>query len=189
MGTTAVIEAIGGMVGQADSREGAAGRLAVIGPAEINRAYRLAGLILGNASDAEDATQEALLRAWRAAASLRSVDGFDAWFDRILLNVCRDRLRRRTRIRWIALDRDAQDGVASDPFCRVLEHDALLGALEALDRDERAIVVLHYWGDLPLDEVARRMGTPLGTVKSRLHRALEHLRRHETSARSGEAGR
>jgi RNA polymerase sigma factor (sigma-70 family) len=141
---------------------------------ELDRAWRLAGLILGDRQDAEDATQEALLRAWRALDTLRDPAGFQAWFDRILVNVCRDRLRRRARIRFLPLDEGGPGGTASiaDPFRVVLDRDETLRALAALDPDERLVVVLHYWADLPLADVAARTGWPLGTVKSRLHRAL-----------------
>ena len=57
--------------------------------AGLGRRYRLAGLLLGNAADAEDATQEAMLRAWRSAASLRDPAKVDSWLDGILVNVCR----------------------------------------------------------------------------------------------------
>ena len=81
------------------SRTAASDRLLGMSRAELDRAYRLAGLLLGDATEAEDATQEALLRAWRSIDSLRDPAGFGAWFDRILVNGCRDRLRRRRRIR------------------------------------------------------------------------------------------
>src|SRR3990170_4275351 len=76
-----------------------------VGRREIDRAYRLAGFILGDAREAEDATQDALARAWRQRRSLRSFEAAQAWFDRILVNVCRDRLRqRRPRVRWTEVD-------------------------------------------------------------------------------------
>jgi RNA polymerase sigma-70 factor, ECF subfamily len=138
---------------------------------ELDRAWRLAGLILGDRHDAEDATQEALIRAWSGLGSLRDPAGFQAWFDRILVNVCRDRLRRRARIRFLPLDEGGAAAVP-DPFRDVLDRDETLRALAVLDADERLVVVLHYWADLPLADVAARAGWPLGTVKSRLHRAL-----------------
>ncbi len=141
----------------------------------LDRAYRLAGLLLGRRADAEDAVQEALLRAWRGLGSLRDPAGFEPWFDRILVNVCRDRLRRAGRIRFIELDGEAHGGTVADPFRDVLERDAALRALAVLEPDERVVVVLHYWADLTLADVAVRTGWPIGTVKSRLHRALGRL--------------
>ncbi len=144
---------------------------------ELDRAYRLAGLLLGDRSDAEDATQEALLRAWTSLGSLRDPAGFQAWFDRILVNVCRDRLRRRSRIRFVTIEGAgvSADRPTADPFRDVLDRDEALRAIEVLDTDERVVVVLHYWGDLTLAAVADRTGWPVGTVKSRLHRALGKL--------------
>lgn len=142
---------------------------------ELDRAYRLAGLILGNSAEAEDAVGDALERAWRDLGRLRDTDRFQAWFDRILVNTCRDRLRRRGRIRFVELD--AQDSHrAPDAFRDVLDNDEAFRAMVALSSDEREIVVLHFWADLTLDAVAERLGQPVGTVKSRLHRALVRMR-------------
>jgi RNA polymerase sigma factor (sigma-70 family) len=147
--------------------------------AELDRAYRLAGLLLGDAAEAEDATQEALLRAGKSIGSLRDPAGFGAWFDRILVNGCRDRLRRRRRVRFVPLDGDAGTigRAAPDPFRSIHDRDEVLGAMAALDDDQRLVVVLHYWADLTLQDVAIRVGWPLGTVKTRLHKALERMRR------------
>jgi RNA polymerase sigma-70 factor (ECF subfamily) len=142
--------------------------------AGLDRGYRLAGLLLGSGPDAEDVVQDACVRAWQSAGSLRDRSAFTAWFDRILVNICRDRIRRRGRIGFIGIE--DQDMPGSDPFQAVLAHDALLRLIGCLDADERAVVVLHYWADLPLAEVASRLGWRLGTVKSRLHRALEKMR-------------
>jgi RNA polymerase sigma-70 factor, ECF subfamily len=148
----------------------------------MRRCYRLAGLILGNGADAEDAIGDALLRAWRQLPSLRDDDRFEAWFDRIVVNVCRDRLRRRRLVRFVPLP-DEPSIAPGDPFRAVIERDALLRAADGLGVDERTVLVLHYWADLTLDEVARRMGIPVGTVKTRLHRALQTV-----GARLGEPG-
>ena len=144
---------------------------------ELDRAYRLAGFLLGDARDAEDATQDALIRAWRSMGSLRDPAGFQPWFDRILVNVCRDRLRRRKRIRFIPLDGAVERTGAGDPFGAVLDRDDALARLRVLDPDERIVVVLHFWADLTLAGIAERLGWPIGTVKSRLHRALETMSR------------
>lgn len=150
---------------------------------ELDRAFRLACFLLGDAEEAEDATQEALIRAWRSIGSLRDPDGFRPWFDRILVNLSRDQLRRRRRIHFFSLDGTAEAAPARDPFAAILDRDEMLGRLKVLDADERVVVVLHYWADLTLVEAARRLDWPIGTVKSRLHRALERM-----SRASGEGG-
>ena len=142
---------------------------------QLDRVYRLAGLLLGDAHEAEDAVQDALVIAWRSFGSLRETDKFDAWFDRILVNGCRDRLRRRNVVKFIPMDA-AIDPVGRDPFQAFIERDALLAGLVRLTPDERIVVVMRFWADLPLDVIAQRLDWPLGTVKSRLHRALERLR-------------
>ncbi len=149
----------------------------------LDRAYRLAGLLLADAPEAEDAVQDALITAWRSFDSLHDPTRFGAWFDRILVNGCRDRLRRRKVVRFIPIDGgiDASD---IDPFKAFIERDALLAGLGRLTPDERIVVVLRFWADLRLESIAERLGWPLGTVKSRLHRALERLR--ETLAQEGQ---
>ena len=159
------------------ARDGGAteARFRALAIGELDRAYRLAGLLLGDATEAEDATQEALLRAWSGLSSLRDPAGFQAWFDRILVNVCRDRLRRRGRVRFIPLDTVAEPVAEADPFRGVLERDEVVGAMALLDPDQRVVVVLHYFADLTLAAVAQRTGWPEGTVKSRLHHALRTM--------------
>ena len=141
----------------------------------LDRAYRLSGLLLADATEAEDAVQDALVVAWQSFGTLRETDKFGAWFDRILVNGCRDRLRRRNTVRFIPMDAGI-DPAGRDPFRTFLERDALLAGLSRLTPDERIVVVLRYWADLPLEAIAGRLDWPLGTVKSRLHRALDRLR-------------
>jgi RNA polymerase sigma-70 factor (ECF subfamily) len=141
----------------------------------LDRVYRLAGLLLGNATEAEDAVQDALIVAWQRFDELREPDRFGAWLDRIVVNGCRDRLRRRGTVRFVPFAVEI-DPAGRDPFASFLERDALLGAIDRLTLDERIVVVLRFWGDLSLEAIAERQAWPLGTVKSRLHRALGRLR-------------
>ena len=141
----------------------------------LARAWRLAGVLLGSEIEAQDAVQDAAAAAWERFGSLRDRDRFDAWFDRILVNGCRDRLRRRTRLRFVELD-GATEGSAPDGSTTLAEHDAIRHALAALPPDQRVAVSLRYYGDLSLEEIADRTGERLGTVKSRLHYGLEALR-------------
>jgi len=156
---------------------------AVLSDAALRRVYGLAGYLLGNAADAEDATQEAMARAWRSRGSLRDPAAFDVWLDRILVNACRDRLRRRRVIQIVDLDASGQME-ARDPFGDFLARAELEGALNALTPEQRVVVVLRFWQDLSLDQISERLDWPLGTVKSRLHHALAAMRsRLERDAR------
>jgi RNA polymerase sigma-70 factor, ECF subfamily len=143
----------------------------------IDPAYRLARAILQDETEAEDAVQDACLAAWRQRSSLRDRDRFGAWFDRIVINGCRDRLRSRSRqrVRAIALQQRWQEPIAGPPDAADVDV-ALDLALDGLDPDHRIVVLLRYWQDLPLEAIAERLGVPLGTVKSRLHYAHHTLK-------------
>jgi RNA polymerase sigma-70 factor (ECF subfamily) len=140
----------------------------------VQSAYRLAWAILGDDCDAEDATQDAFTSAWRQRATLREADRFDAWFGRILINSCRDRLRKRSRTR--GLFGGDPDGVSPDHSHSALERDELFAAVAGLDADQRIVVMLRFWKDMTVDEIADRLDVPAGTVKSRLHRSMTRLR-------------
>ena len=148
--------------------------LAGAGPS-LDRSYRLAGLLLGNSHEAEDAVQDALVTAWQGFDKLRDADRFGAWFDRILVNGCRDRLRGRARVRVIDIAQAAEPS-APDGSGPLAERGALRGALTHLPADQRIAIALRYYEDLSLAEIADRTGERLGTVKSRLHYGLESLR-------------
>jgi RNA polymerase sigma-70 factor (ECF subfamily) len=148
---------------------------------DLDRTYRLAGIILGNGPDAEDAAHDAVVQAWRAFGGLRDTTRFEAWFQRILVNVCRDRLRKRRRSPVTELTLAASHSV-SDRFKDVDDRLALDRAFEQLSPDQAITVVLRFHVDLSLDDVATRMGVPVGTVKSRLHAALAKLERGLTGA-------
>jgi RNA polymerase sigma-70 factor (ECF subfamily) len=143
---------------------------------ELGRAYRVAGHILGNAAEAEDATQEALAKAWVSWQTLRAPDAAQGWFWRILVNSCRSRLRTRQThgVRDLA---EAADMPTADPFVASLARDVVGRAMSALNDEQRVTVVLRFWGDLTVPEIADRMRVRQGTVKSRLHSALSVMRR------------
>jgi RNA polymerase sigma-70 factor (ECF subfamily) len=140
----------------------------------LQRAYRLAGLVLRDASEAEDAVHDAAVQAWLHWGELHDRDRLDAWFDRILVNGCRARLRRRS-IRTVVLD-DQPESPGPDAFAGLADRDVLHRALATLDADHRIVVVLRYIEDLSPSEIAARTGDREGTVKSRLHYALRQMR-------------
>lgn len=141
--------------------------------------YRLASLILGDRDEAEDATHDAFVAAWKSWGSLRDPARFEAWFGRILVNVCRDRLRRSRR-HGVMEATDVSDELLAVPAngdlaAAAADHDAVGRGLARLEPDQRIVLVLRYYRDLPVDEIAARMSVPAGTVKSRLHYALRDL--------------
>jgi RNA polymerase sigma-70 factor, ECF subfamily len=150
----------------------------------IDRSYRLATVILGNRVDAEDAVADATLRAWQHVTSLREPARFDAWFSRILVNVCRDRLRQR---------HDGPAVLGFDPpspldaFSESVERAALQEALAKISPEHRAVVALHYLEGMTVEQIAEHVGARKGTVKSRLHYGVAELRAaYEAAARDPE---
>jgi RNA polymerase sigma-70 factor (ECF subfamily) len=141
-----------------------------------DRLMAIAFRILRDADRAEDAVQHTLVTAWRELPTLRDDDRFDAWLRRILVHACYAEARRR-RI-WAAnvrlLPTDEPDG--SDDMAAVVERDRLERGFRRLTPEHRAIFVLHHYVGLTLPEVADELGLPLGTVKSRLHYAVQALR-------------
>jgi RNA polymerase sigma-70 factor, ECF subfamily len=142
----------------------------------IGRLDTAARLILRDPELARDAVQEGLIRAWRDMRKLRDPDSFDAWVHRLTVNACIDQLRRRRR-RPIEIEITAlHTPSVPDTSGRLADRDLVDGILRRLDEHGRAIVVLHYYLGMPLNEVGRSLGIPTGTVKSRLHRALGEMR-------------
>jgi RNA polymerase sigma-70 factor (ECF subfamily) len=151
---------------------------------EVAGVYRTARAILGNPADAEEATQDAFLNAWRNIRSLRDPVRFDAWLGRIVVNACRMALRRRRGVREIALDGDEPSPgsdrapiVSPDPAAVAVDALVFDRAFDRLSADDRLLLTLAYAQDRPLEEVGRLLEVPVGTVKSRLSRARGALAR------------
>jgi RNA polymerase sigma-70 factor (ECF subfamily) len=143
--------------------------------------FRTACLILGNRADAEEAVQEAFLRAWRFRDALTSVPSIKPWLYRVVVNSCYSKLRQEIPHR----DRRAGDGDLaehmasnSDPAAcaeRSEVAEVVLTALQRLPVSLRVPVVLRYYADLSEREIALAIGRRPGTVKSRLHEARRRL--------------
>jgi RNA polymerase sigma-70 factor (ECF subfamily) len=145
----------------------------------IDELYRIARFVTGDAERAKDATQEALVAAWRDLSALRDPDRFDAWMRRVLVNACYRELRRdkrRLRFEVHVEPIEAPGSGLPDPAIAAGDRDQVERGMRQLDPIERALVVMVYHLDLPLAEVADSLGVPIGTVKSRLHRTLRSLR-------------
>ena len=138
--------------------------------------HSVARRILRDTTLAQDATQEALLDAWRYLPSLRDPDKFEAWTYRLLVNACHAEARREGRHRGNLRLLPHDEPMIPDSASRIAIQDQLDRAFRQLSVEHRTVVVLvHYLGHTP-SEAAETMGTPVGTARSRLHYALEHLR-------------
>ena len=150
---------------------------------KVESVYRTARTILGNEADAQDATQDAFVAAWRHLPRLREPDRFDAWLGRIVVNECRQTLRHRGTVREIAMPENASDrhfltnAALGDPGTTAIDAVSFDRAFDRLSIDDRAILALHHGDGRGLAEVASILGIPTGTVKSRLLRARRALER------------
>ena len=139
------------------------------------RLHAVAHRILRDTDLAEDATQQALLDIWRDLPDLRDPARFDAWSYRLLVRACYAE-GRRTR-RWssnlhvLPTEVSVGEGLSS-----VVDRDQLERGFRRLSLEHRAVVVLHHYLDMPLEQIAETLGVPPGTVRSRLHHAMRGLR-------------
>ena len=161
------------------------------------RVYGLAYHYLGSVEDARDITQEAFVRVYRQLGSFKG-DRFMAWLLRITRNLCIDQLRRRTArppledLRADEHDRAMPPGTAPNPEQAWLANARkriVYEALERLNGTSREMILLKDIQGLQLNEIARMLGVPIGTVKSRSNRARLELARHVIAIDPSYAGR
>jgi len=148
----------------------------VLASAAYHRLYAIARRILRDGYAAEDAVQDALVKAWREIRGLRDPAAFDAWLHRLLVNSCRDHARR-TRRRPVELPALTIDRAEPhDDFAQLADRDELERAFLDLSLEHRAVLVLTHYVGLPAPEIARILGVPPGTVASRLHYGVRAMR-------------
>ena len=146
--------------------------------AAIDGLHRLAHLILRDDELADDAVQDALTAAWRNIRALRDPDRFDAWLYRLTIHACYRVARQRRRKADMEVElQPTHHGIFVDDDQRLLAtRDELARGFARLSPEERAVLVVRYYLDLPLAEGAALIGIPIGTMKSRLNRATHALR-------------
>jgi RNA polymerase sigma-70 factor (ECF subfamily) len=147
----------------------------LVGPL-VDPGFRLAFGMLHDRGAAEDAVQEATVRSWRKLGNLRPGSEIRPWFLAIVANQCRTVARSRwwSVIRLEGIARASGAGFED----RIVRGADLRAALRKLALDQREVLVLRYYLDLPLEEVAAITGVPVGTVKSRINRGLAAMRPH-----------
>ena len=164
------------------ARTGDAAAFGVLVDTRIDRCYRLAWSILSNDADAADATQDALLAAWRQLPRLRDAAAFDGWLNRIVANAALMARRHRLRLREVSVAPVHPGDMPHEPepppdlrartaFDDVVDNDAIGRGFDRMRPQDRMILVLHHVEVRSVAEIARSLGIPVGTVKSRLHAA------------------
>ncbi len=146
--------------------------------AAVGGLYRVAYLILRDAECANDAVQNALIAAWRDIRGLRDPDRFDAWLYKLTVRACYRlaRVERRRSGLEVEIRAMHEPSLVEDAHRLTAVRDQLDRAFARLSPTERTVLVLHYYLDLPHAEAAGLMGIPIGTMKSRLNRAIQALR-------------
>lgn len=156
------------------ARDGDTGAFELLVRAQVDRLYGAARTMLRDPELAEDAVQQALVRAWRDLRSLRQSDRFGPWLQKLLVRACYDEARRRRR--WSAGVRALPVPEEASLASVVADRELIERGMAALSVDHRVVLTLHFYLELSPTEIADRLGIPPGTARSRLHYALIALR-------------
>lgn len=156
------------------------------------RIYNAVYGMLGNADDAQDVAQDVFVRLHFALPTLRADEAFSTYLYRIALNLCRDRARRKKRVRFQSIDTprshdpDGEGDPMDFPDYAKLPEEELAGdelqqrvreAVQSLTDDHRSVIVMHHFQGMEVNDIAKILGVPSGTVKSRLARGRDQLNR------------
>lgn len=157
------------------ARAGDRQAFSLIVDAMFDRCHEVARRVLGESHLAQDATQAALLSLWRDLPKLRDDSRFEAWAYRITVNACYAEAKRARRAISVIPDPD-HGTVATDEFDTIVDRDQLERAFSRQKLEHRAVLVLRFYLDMPVEEVASTLDIPVGTAKSRIHHALKAMR-------------
>jgi RNA polymerase sigma factor (sigma-70 family) len=159
------------------AREGDHDAFAGLVERSIGGLYRTARLILRADDLAQDAVQDALIRAWTGIRALRDPDRFEAWLRRLLIHACYTAAKRERARRTLEI-RSTGRALTTDPDGHrdFAVRDELERAFRRLPPDQRAVLVVRFYLDLADAEAADVLGIPIGTMKSRLNRAMSAMR-------------
>ena len=157
------------------ARRGDREAFSVLAVGAVDRLYAIARLVLRDTELAEDATQDALIRAWRDLPTLRDVERFDAWLYRLIVRSCADigRHRRKWRAEVTVLQSEPAE---PDRSSSLADRELIERGLKRLTVPQQTILVLTYYVGLTPTEAAEALDIPVGTAKSRLHYAIDALR-------------
>ena len=162
------------------SRSGDTEAFGVLVRQYAGKAIGTASLMLGSYDDAQDASQEAFVRAWRRIDRFRGDSSFNTWFWSILRNVCIDRIRKRAKRKHASLSDtyDTPDPSAGPAALADQSEQAqqLWRAIRQLSEPQREIIIMSHFNEMSYRQIAEVLDIPIGTVMSRLHNARKALR-------------
>jgi RNA polymerase sigma-70 factor (ECF subfamily) len=175
------------------ARDGDLDAFSTLTSSRTGRLFGAARLILRDPERAEDAVQDALIRAWQDLRGLRDPDRFDAWLHRLLVRACYRAAERHRRHTSVELNADrVAGGGGGDPAAAIAVRDQLDRGFARLSAEQRTVIVLHHYLGLSLADAADTLGIPMGTMQSRISRATQVMRAaieadERTPALAGEA--
>ena len=157
------------------AREGDRQAFALIVDGSFDRCYEIARRILGESHLAQDATQAAMISMWRDLPKLRDANRFEAWSYRVTVNACYAEAQRARRAIPAIADPNER-AIAFDEYGTVIDRDRIERAFSTQKLEHRAVLVLRYYLDMSVEDVASTLDIPVGTAKSRIHHALKAMR-------------
>jgi RNA polymerase sigma-70 factor, ECF subfamily len=166
------MEAPGSVELVAAARRGDRDAFSLLVSPHLETALRVARVVAGSPDDGTDAVQDALLSAWQGIGSLREPAAFPAWFRRHVTRAAMKHAKRRGRV----VELDVEAPAPTDALDRAFAVRELDRAFDRLSTDDRVVLTLRHLWDLPGAEIAEHLGIPEGTVKSRVHAAMNRLR-------------
>lgn len=146
--------------------------------------YKMAYLYVKNESDALDIVQETIMKAYVNIKSVKEEQYFSTWLTKILINTALETLRKNSKI--ITLKEGAAEKQSTN--LQIEEKMDLLKAIEQLEEKYKTVIILRYYKDLPVQQIAEYLDCPEGTVKSNLHRAIQKLKQHYQGGQVDEQG-
>lgn len=146
--------------------------------------YKMAFLYVKNESDALDIVQETIMKAYVNMKTVKEERYFSTWLTKILINTALETLRKNSKI--IILKEEAAEKQST--ILQIEEKMDLLQAIEQLEEKYKTVIILRYYRDLPVQQIADYLDCPEGTVKSNLHRAIQKLKQHYQGGQLDEQG-
>lgn len=136
--------------------------------------YKVSFIYLKNEDDALDCVHEAIIKAIKSLKNLKEPQYFNAWITRITINVCKDYIKKNSKISLVNI-RDYENNLITEDTTRNFEEN-IVSALDKLSEKEKELILMRYLHDKTLKDISDETNTPLGTVKSRLNRTLKKLK-------------